>query len=418
MIASTLIGPEVRVRWNPNATTDLRVSSHRGGPGRIQHRISLQIRQPTQDPVDKEITFAVDAPFDVSDLTNLDPFVIAALFPAMEAGGRMRVHGPVSRSLIRNVLDYQSAWSLAAPNICHPFVLEVDEIDDRPCPEAAPYPKTILAFTGGLDSTLALCRNISGDAGPTGHDIAATLMINGMGLGRNKSYDISPQIADLRRISERWDRPLAVVDTNLCTVVGRDVLSHGTWLAACLTLFSGDFDVGLLGSSMFWYSPGLELYGSHPFLDPMLSSGQMSIRNDEGLYRRTDKIALLTRYTKALEDLRVCFHPYRTETNCCRCEKCIRTMLGFIAVGHPIPPCFPLGIRLKDIGIGMGSRDGLHKARVVIETARENARDDESAIRVLRHRYRRKYAKVAAKETWSHLVTGRRKARWHILEGL
>lgn len=414
MISSTLALPSSGV--DPDVMVDIHVDTKRRGDGRLDHRLAIKATRRRASLWTKEVTFEVDAPFDVPDLPALDPFVIAALFPAMEVGGTVRVHGKVSRALIRNILDFNSAWHLAAPHLCRLFTLEVAEIDDSGMAEVARSPESILAFTGGVDSMLALCQNASGDAGPVGHEIGATMMIRGKGIGRGVDENSAGLIQNLRHTSQRWNVPLAVVSSNIAEVVDRGVMSHGTWIASCLSLFAGRFDIGLIGSSKLWFTPGWEVYGSHPLLDPLLSSGHMSIRDDGALYHRSDKVALLAKYPTALEDLRVCFHPYRVENNCCRCEKCIRTMLCFIANGEPIPPVFPDRLRLSDIGIGMGSRAGFQWVPGILECAKRNGTDQDPAIRTLRRRYRSKRLKVATKGWLRRLTTGQAPPHWYVFD--
>ncbi|MEM7442931.1 MAG: hypothetical protein AAF414_06335 [Pseudomonadota bacterium] len=416
MIGASLTWPGFPDGNDRPADVDVSVETQRLAEGNLDHRVNLSANHQGSPVWSKEITFGVDAPFAVPDLANDDPFLIASLFPVMGLGGTLRFHGKVSRTLLRNVLDYQSAWFRAAPEFCTPFTLEVDEIDDETRHALEPRPKAILAFTGGLDSLLALCRNVSGDAEPAGHDIGATMMIHGMGTQRSSADGPNALTTDLRRISESWDAPMAVVDTNIAEVVGLDDISHGTWLAACLSLFAGRFDIGLLGSSVPYFWDTWELFGSHPLLDPLLSGAEMVIRNDEGLYERTDKAALLCRYPTALEDLRVCIHISGPDRNCCRCEKCLRTMLCFVAAGKPIPPAFPNGLQLSDIGIGLGQQTGLDWAPVILNSARLYGTDDEEAMRVLRRRARAKWAKVKAKALTRLVKTGRSTHRWHVID--
>ena len=167
---------------------------------------------------------------------------------------------------------------------------------------------------------------------------------------------------------------------------------------------------------MIFYWPGWEVFGSHPLLDHMLSGDEMTIRNDEGLYQRVDKAALLARYPSAMQDLRVCNHPYHELQNCCRCEKCIRTMLCFVASGNPIPPAFPLGLKTSDIGIGMGHRSGLDWAPVIFKGARRYGTLDAPEIKAFRRRYRAKWLKVHMRSIASQLFLGKRKPRWMLFE--
>jgi len=294
--------------------------------------------------------------------------------------------------------------------------LEVAALDDTENRAPTPQPNAILPFTAGMDSLLSLCRHATGDAGPAGFEIGATMLIHGMGTGREENRDPASLIAGLRRISTSWKVPLAVVDTNISEIVGKDDISHGTWLASCLTLFSGRFDVGLIGSSVPYFWPGWEIFGSHPLLDPLLSSGHMSIRNDEGMYSRVDKAALLERYPSALDDLRVCIHLDQPDQNCCRCEKCVRTMLSFVASGQTIPPAFPHGLRLQDIGIGMGVQAGVDWGPVLLDCAKSYGALDEEPIKVLQRRYRIKRTKVFAKRCLKWLSTGKKTPRWYVFD--
>lgn len=77
-------------------------------------------------------------------------------------------------------------------------------------------------------------------------------------------------------------------------------------------------------------------YGSHPLLDPLYSSGDLRLRHDGITLSRLDKIRLVADWEVALKNLRVCnrFKQYKSGSlNCGRCEKCVRTMLGLLAVG-------------------------------------------------------------------------------------
>ncbi|MEM7445880.1 MAG: hypothetical protein AAF414_21340 [Pseudomonadota bacterium] len=416
MISATLLWPGYMPEADHDAIVDAHASSKRTGDGRIDHNLTLQASRRGTPLWTKEISFKVDAPFDVPDLANDDPFAIAALFPAMEAGGTLRFHGRVSRTLIRNLLDYQSAWHTAAPTLFQPFTIEVAEIDDAPTVDPGPNPSTILAFSGGLDSMLALCRNVSGDAGSMGHRIDASVMIHGMATGREIGADATQLTRDLRAMSERWDIPMAVVDTDMAESVGKLVLSHGSLLAACLSLFAGQYDVGLLGSSVVFYSTRREILGSHPSLDRLLSGNRMTVRTDEGLYDRVDKAAYLSRYPDAADDLRICNHYHEANRNCCRCEKCVRTMLCFIASGNPIPAAFQDGLNLNDIGIGMGKQEYLEWAEFVIKGAKNYGTEDHEAIKMLRRRYRSKRLKVLSKTALNRFFRGKRRHRWYALE--
>ena len=93
-------------------------------------------------------------------------------------------------------------------------------------------------------------------------------------------------------------------------------------------------------------------------------------------------------------------------------------MLCFVASGNPVPSAFPEGLRLGDIGIGMGNADGLDWGPVIFRGAKRYGTTDAEAIRVLRSRYRVKRMKVAAKGWIKRLVRGKARQRWRMLDAM
>lgn len=331
----------------------------------------------------------------------------------MTVGGRLRIHGRVSFKLLKNLIDYQGAWRLAKSDLSHSVIIEAAEIDYDAKSDPGPRPRSILAFTGGVDSTFALCHNASEHGGLARHNIGAAIMIDGINSGPSteKPRDV---LADLRRISGAWDVPTGMIRFDIFKLYDAANPAIGVWVAASLSLFSGSFNVGLIGAIGDWLRPTYDVFGSHPLLDPYLSSGQMAIRHEGAQFTRAEKIKLLASDLGGIDNLRVCFFSEPGLRNCCRCEKCIRTMLTCIAVGHEVPAAFPLGLRLQDIGIGMGNSAVLFWAAGVIAASERWDTGDHPAMRRLGRRYRTKRVKVAAKTRFSQIrqrLTGLRRSR-------
>jgi len=72
-------------------------------------------------------------------------------------------------------------------------------------------------------------------------------------------------------------------------------------------------------------------YGSHPLIDPNYGSSDLLIRQVSSELTRLDKTRLVADWPAGLKNIKVCQPNYPGE-NCGRCEKCIRTMLGLIAL--------------------------------------------------------------------------------------
>ncbi|MGQ0612565.1 MAG: hypothetical protein ACT4PV_02285 [Planctomycetaceae bacterium] len=81
---------------------------------------------------------------------------------------------------------------------------------------------------------------------------------------------------------------------------------------------------------------GLAPAGSHPLLDPNFSSAALQVHHEGTHQSRLEKIARVADWPEARAALRVCWQelPDDGPLNCGRCRKCVRAMLGLIAVGR------------------------------------------------------------------------------------
>ena len=79
--------------------------------------------------------------------------------------------------------------------------------------------------------------------------------------------------------------------------------------------------------------------GSHLMLDHLLHTETMEIVHDAGHLARTAKAVAIAQFPATYTTLCVCFKPvtFNPETgileNCCKCEKCARTMIALDLLG-------------------------------------------------------------------------------------
>jgi hypothetical protein len=77
-------------------------------------------------------------------------------------------------------------------------------------------------------------------------------------------------------------------------------------------------------------------HASHPLLDPYYSSSDLQIKHDGVALSRFEKTRIIADWELTASHLRVCNNMNHLESgtlNCGRCEKCVRTMLAFLALG-------------------------------------------------------------------------------------
>jgi hypothetical protein len=105
---------------------------------------------------------------------------------------------------------------------------------------------------------------------------------------------------------------------------------HSAILAASAHAFAKRLaDVSI--SSSFEYH-NLFPWGSHPLLDPNYSSHDLRITHDGIALSRLDKIKVIADWDVGLQNISVCYSNWPGK-NCCRCDKCGRTMLSLLALG-------------------------------------------------------------------------------------
>jgi hypothetical protein len=177
------------------------------------------------------------------------------------------------------------------------------------------------------------------------------------------------------------------------------VHSYSGPLAACAHALGGLYGrFGISGHATYAYNQ-LEPDGSHPAADPLFSSDQLQVMHTGTSHTRSQKAEMLADLAQVQRSLRVCFGPllFDPQTgmprNCCRCEKCIRTMVTLMIMGklekfatfsHRRPPLEryrnPDLLRMIDD----------HHLKDMSEFARRHGKDDWAAILVTaRERKRR-----------------------------
>jgi hypothetical protein len=173
------------------------------------------------------------------------------------------------------------------------------------------------------------------------YPLCAALLVHG--------FDVDVyNTADFRALLRRVQPFIDMVGLNLRTIRtnSRDLRlvdwedACGIELAACLHMYSQEYNVGLIGSS----NPYDELdlpWGSNPVTDHLMGGAGFKVVHDGAGFSRTEKVQAIMRYPKACKSLKVCWAGADQSRNCGHCEKCVRTQLNFLAAGaSKLPECF------------------------------------------------------------------------------
>lgn len=299
-----------------------------------------------------------------------DPFVVAILLIAMQQSTDLVVHGEVSPSLLQNLAEFQAAWACWRPQTYRQIEITADI--ERESPTIASQETAIAAFSGGVDSCLTAFRHKTGRCGRLARKLQTGLMVHGFDIPLNQSLVFERAVEKSKTILASLGLDLIPMTTNY-----RELQPKLNWLdlygpavASCLMLFQKGYTTGLIGSA-FSYHNLLLPRGSNPVTDHLLSSQSFQIIHDGAGLTRLGKIQEIANWPEAIQNLRVCWEGVQLDRNCGRCEKCIRTILGFRVLGLGLPGCFDQDITDEQIlGIKGLNHIQLYELDLILEEAK------------------------------------------------
>ena len=262
-----------------------------------------------------------------------DPFVLAVAFHALSAGADLEVHGTLSPSLLRGLEEFQIAWCRWRPDRYGRF--EVRAEAEREQTRAA-SDKTVLAFSGGLDSCGTAWRHTRGEMGRRRRTLASAVMVHGFDIPLQQDDVFASAVDSSRAMMDDIGVPLVPMKCNARQLRGKWEDQHGAALAACLHLLGGGYSTGLIASSHVY--DGLRFpWGSNALTDPMLSSDAFAIVHDGCDLTRWEKADVVAEWGAAQRHLRVCWQGEHLDRNCGVCVRCVGTAFCFAVMGRPIP---------------------------------------------------------------------------------
>lgn len=245
------------------------------------------------------------------------------LIPAVYSRRRLALEAPVCglwRKNVEQLLPVVGQWSETAT--------ERLQATERVVPPRRQPAATALCFSCGVDSFFSLLRESR----------RADLLICALGydveLGDRLRCESIERAA--REVAAELGRRVVVVSSNLRQHrLLRKVswqLTHGGALAALGHLLSSTVERLMISSSRLIGND--EPFGSRWDIDPYFSSAEITIDHVGATFQRTEKLRSIAREAIVRQHLRVCWENRGEESNCGRCEKCVRTMLILESCGE------------------------------------------------------------------------------------
>lgn len=280
-------------------------------------------------------------------LTSYDPFLVAALVPAMRNGeSRIRVEGEVCPHLLDNLYEAMG-WLYGWYDYSGPHLtLEASKRDNRHSVHHI-RSRSAIFLSGGVDSLACLSHNLNHYPEGDPLRVSAGVYVYGFDVGGQETAFDSPKALTTLHGVEKVLSPLCD-KLKLDYIRVKTNIRHlddtpGFWgeqfcgaaISACGQALGNHFSHFFLSSSgrkiakNSVFSP----FGNHPVLDHNYSSERVHIQHYQcRMDSRLERISIICNNADILDSVRVCFFPPEEQLNCERCEKCVRTKLGLYAL--------------------------------------------------------------------------------------
>jgi hypothetical protein len=270
---------------------------------------------------------------------SADAFAIAAIHAAMRTADRLYVHGSLSPALVANLHEYQLAWHRWRPRAYGVVDVIADSLEEAAPPADA---RSVLAFSGGLDSCFTLWRHTLGRVAPMRQTLAAGVMVHGFDIPLSQPTVFARAAERSRGILRSVGMDLLTLESNLRSLRDDWELFHGAAILSCLHLFKQGYGGGVIASSHVYESLRFP-WGSNPLTDGLLETPFFRVSHDGCGFSRPEKARAVARWSAGMSGLRVCWEGAELDRNCGECLRCVATAICFAVEG--VAPPASLAVR-------------------------------------------------------------------------
>jgi hypothetical protein len=252
------------------------------------------------------------------------PFVPPLVLLAAYNSRDLIIEAPVSQVLLDHVRGVLALWHQSDRNATLIDVTAVPVALTRRASAAASF------FSGGVDSFYSVLATDSRYGSSDPRFIRFLIFCHGFDIPLDDLRREADVRAHLERAAGDLGKELVTVRTN-----ARDFVKRIGWTRHGYGPCLGGVGLALSPITDTVYRPASYAYhqfppggsnAAHPFFDSLWSTETLDIVHSGAEATRAEKIACLSRSSAALAHLRVCWQNVGKAYNCCRCEKCLRTM--------------------------------------------------------------------------------------------
>jgi hypothetical protein len=268
------------------------------------------------------------------DVSQTGDSALLALLPlAFRTGEPLRLAAPVDPFLLQNARAIQKVWSEWTPSL-KPVPIEAGPRASSGNDGAG---RTGLFFSGGVDSFFSALHwdEVTCASGaPDLRRLDDLIFVWGFDIPLKHRRAFERKRERLAEVARELGKNLVIVVTNLRETRLRSqdwgTVVHGPALGAAGLVLGKRFSRLLISSA--FQRTFTDPWGSHPDVDPLMSTGNTAFLHYGDAFDRFEKTAFVARSELALRHLHVCWRE-GTDLNCGACEKCYRTLLTLELLG-------------------------------------------------------------------------------------
>lgn len=330
-------------------------------------------------------------------ITERSDAQLAGLYmAAMGYGMDLEIQGPVSARLVEGLNELQPILVRLMPREMKRMTIHAP---DTVSAISTPLPTAVgTNFSGGVDSSFTLWSHLAQNDPNPKTRVTHGLFVQGLDIGDSQNYELCR--SSYERMYHRLGLTLLSAQTNVrLWYPQRDWAWFSIAPSFSAALVFGRLFGRFYSPAGYWIQEGPP-YSEIALIDRYFSTETMQLEPDGVETTRANKTFAIAGWTETYDSLRVCYKKLNGLVNCCRCDKCLMTMLVLEMAGalgkyktFPLPLTRPHIYSIRYHARGRIIYGILAKAR---ELGREDLVRDISIVIMLnrarwfvKHRYKR-----------------------------
>ncbi len=274
-----------------------------------------------------EVWFEYDARWRDFVRADADVFLPMMFVGSMLRGERFETGMPVSVRMCAELRDVSAIFGKWFGERLTATVPEISNVEAKPADATG---NTATFFSAGVDAFYVALKFLRGEG-----DGSLTHLVYMRGLEAPLSKIKSGKESRIEAIARDLGLPVIMGKTNLRDCFDYDYLPYvcGPALASSALSLSRRLSRMRIPSGASYRVEDFYPESTHLLLDRLWSTEYMEIRSDGAEKTRAHKTQYISSSETALGNLAVCIVNLGEWDNCCRCPKCVRTMISLQALG-------------------------------------------------------------------------------------